>query len=173
MHNLVANTLIMQHSRLYKLLIDVLFVIHIIYILGFLMLPIITVFTVQGETGVYFQWYDALFKSLLAIPYVLFALGLLFLRRTSRDMIDKQYFSNVISINIKKAGKCFLLFGCLMLLGKFLMWILVLYAGKFSLGSDDSLVLALFSMMIGTFFILQSNALDIARDLREENALTV
>ncbi len=53
------------------------------------------------------------------------------------------------------------------------IWISKLAGGKFELIYDNNLLIPLFLTIIGMFFIIQSNALDLAKGLKDENELTV
>jgi hypothetical protein len=80
---------------------------------------------------------------------------------------------NINSSNMKKSENHFLLTGIISFILYALLWIYKIYGGKFELSYDSNILVPLFLTIIGLFFIIQSNTLDLAKNINEENELTV
>ena len=91
----------------------------------------------------------------------------------ARHLLANKYFSKQTIKNLKISGTHFSLAGILSLVIIFLAWIGKLYDGKLELIYDLNLMIPLFLLIIGLFFIIQSEALLVAKNFKEENELTV
>lgn len=165
----------MKKSILFKSLVDILFYLHII---GFLGILIIIPFGVVNINQVNMKVEDwTLLSIIIAVVslliYVVFLIGLFYLRKTARFLMSNKYFSERIIKNLKKSGIYFLGAGVLSFLLIILFWIAKLYDGKFKLVYDLDFMIPLFLMIIGLFFIIQSETLLLAKNFKEENELTV
>ena len=74
---------------------------------------------------------------------------------------------------LKISGTHFLLAGVMFVVIMILGWIGKLREGLFEFVYDINLMVPLFLMIIGLFFMIQSEALLVAKNFKEENELTV
>ena len=165
----------MKKTILFKTLVDVLYFFHFFGLLGvFFILPFGVVTINQVEMNVedwsFFFWTLAV-VSLVA--YIIFLRGLFYLRKMARFLLSNKYFSEQIIINLKKSGTYFLFTGILSFILIFLVWISKLTEDEFKLVYDINFIIPLFLIIIGMFFIIQSKTLFLAKNMKEENELTV
>ena len=165
----------MKKTILFKTLVDILFVLHIVGLFGILLILPFGVFNfneVNVETA---NW--SIFNWLILLggfsAYIVFLKGLYFLRKIARNLLSNKYFSLVVINNIKKSGTHFLLTGILSLGILILLWFSKLFHGKLEFGYDLNLMIPFFLMIIGLFLIIQSNSLFIAKGFKDENDLIV
>ena len=165
----------MKKAILFKTLVDVLYIFHFIGLIG--IIPILTFGTVkinQANTNVE-DWniiYWLLFIASI-FTYIIFLRGLYFLRKMARFLLTKRYFSDKTVQNLKNSGKHFLYTGILYSIIIVFLWINKLRNGKFEITYNDNILIPFFLCIVGMFFIIQSNALGLAKDIKEENELTV
>ena len=168
----------MKSNRLFKILLDILCFIYLTWLIA----PIIFIINVGGvtinhdivvkdiENWDFYNWFIAVVSLL---TYIIFLRGLYFLRKVAR-VLPYQYFSDINISNSKKVGAQFLLAGTLYFSIIMILWIEEsIDLREFSIGTDMDLVPSLSLMLIGTFFILQSKNLLLAKNFKDENDLTV
>lgn len=165
----------MKKAILFKTLVDILYIVHFIGLVGILfMIPFGTVNINQVNMNVedwsIFYW-SMFIVSLFA--YIIFLRGLYFLRKMARFLLTNKYFTENTIKNLKKSGNNFLYTGIISFALIIALWISKLTGGKFELMYDNNLLIPLFLSIIGMFFIIQSNALNLAKGIKEENELTV
>lgn len=165
----------MKKAILFKTLVDILYIVHFIGLVGILfMIPFGTVNINQVNMNVedwsIFYW-SIFIVSLFA--YIIFLRGLYFLRKMARFLLTNKYFTENTIKNLKKSGNNFLYTGIISFALIIALWISKLTGGKFELMYDNNLLIPLFLSIIGMFFIIQSNALNLAKGIKEENELTV
>jgi hypothetical protein len=165
----------MKNTILFKTLVDILYILHFIGLVGIIfIIPFgivnINQVNINVEDWSLFYW---LISIISLITYILFLRGLYYLRKMARFLLTNKYFSEKIIANLKKSGIHFLLTGIISFLLFFILWINKLYGGKFELTYDSNLLIPLFLTIIGMFFIIQSNTLDLAKNIKKENELTV
>ena len=165
----------MKKTILFKTLVDILYFLHFIGLLGIiLILPFGIVNINQANISVeewsFFNWIIVIISL---TTYIIFLRGLYYLRKMARFLLSNKYFSDLIINNLKKSGTHFLLTGILSLFLIILLWISKLYDGKLELVYDINFMIPLFLMIIGMFFIIQSKTLLLAKNIKEENELTV
>ena len=107
------------------------------------------------------------------ISYIIFLRGLFFLRKMARSLLSHKQFSLPIIQNLKKSGSHFIYAGILSFIILFALWLGKLLGGSLELTYDNNLIIPLFLSIIGLFFIIQSETLALAKDIKEENELTV
>ena len=125
---------------------------------------------ISVEEWSFFNWIIVIVSL---TTYIIFLIGLYYLRKMARFLLSNKYFSDLIINNLKKSGTHFLLTGILSLFLIILLWISKLYDGKLELVYDINFMIPLFLMIIGMFFIIQSKTLLLAKSIKEENELTV
>lgn len=165
----------MKKAILFKTLVDILYIVHFIGLVGILfMIPFGTVNINQVNMNVedwsIFYW-SIFIVSLFA--YIIFLRGLYFLRKMARFLLTNKYFTENTIKNLKKSGNNFLYTGIISFALIVALWLSKLTGGKFELMYDNNLLIPLFLSIIGMFFIIQSNALNLAKGIKEENELTV
>ena len=165
----------MKKTILFKTLVDILYFLHFIGLIGMIfIIPFGIVNINQVDMNVedwnLFYWVIS-FISL--ITYIIFLRGLFYLRKMARFLLSNKYFSENIIKNLKKSGKHFLLTGIISFTLIFAHWLNKLYGGKLELIYDTNFIIPLFLTIIGMFFIIQSNTLALAKNIKEENELTV
>lgn len=165
----------MKKAILFKTLVDILYILHFIGLIGIIfIIPFGTVNINQVNMSVedwsLFYW-SIFIVSLFA--YIIFLRGLYFLRKMARFLLTNKYFSDNTIENLKKSGNNFLYTGIISFALIVVLWISKLTGGKFELIYDNNLLIPLFLSIIGMFFIIQSNALNLAKGIKEENELTV
>lgn len=165
----------MKKVILFKTLVDILYILHFIGLIGVLfIIPFGTINSNQINMSVddwsLFYW-SIFIVSLFA--YIIFLRGLYFLRKMARFLLMNKYFSDDTIETLKKSGTHFLYTGIISFALIVVLWISKLTRGKFELIYDNNLLIPLFLTLIGMFFIIQSNALNLAKGIKEENELTV
>ena len=165
----------MKKAILFKTLVDILYILHFIGLIGIIfIIPFGTVninqINMSVEDWSLFYW-SIFIVSLFA--YIIFLRGLYFLRKMARFLLTNKYFSDDTIVNLKKSGNKFLYTGIISFALIVVLWISKLNGGKFELIYDNNLLIPLFLSIIGMFFIIQSNALNLAKGIKEENELTV
>ncbi len=165
----------MKKAIVFKTLIDVFYIFHIgvpVYIL--LIVPLEAVKLDTGEAGLnnwtFKYWALAIVSSL---TYVIFLRGLYFLRKVARRLLSRKYFSEEIITHLRKSGMHFLIAGSIFIFVQVLLWLSQLFVGQLNLSFEINSIAPLFLVIIGLFFIIQSNALLLAKDIKAENDLTV
>jgi hypothetical protein len=165
----------MKKAILFKTLVDILYILHFIGLIGIIfIIPFGTVninqINMSVEDWSLFYW-SIFIVSLFA--YIIFLRGLYFLRKMAKFLLTNKYFSDDTIVNLKKSGNNFLYTGIISFALIVVLWISKLTGGKFELIYDNNLLIPLFLSIIGMFFIIQSNALNLAKGIKEENELTV
>ncbi len=75
--------------------------------------------------------------------------------------------------NLKRSGNMFSIAGVFLMVTYAIFWLSRLSLGTIKLTYGTNLMIPLFLIIIGLFFILQSNALFKAKSIKEENDLTI
>ena len=164
----------MKYKQLLKTLIDVLFFLHLTLLIVALLVLLFGVgsefINVKDLDGTAWTW-TALAIALICA--VLFLRGLYYLRLIVNQLISQAYFSNSIIKNLQQSGNDFVLSGSLILLISFVLWIGNIFHGELNLRLDTEHLGALFLIIVGLFFSIQSKTLTLARAIKAENDLTV
>jgi len=172
----------MKNAKIFEFLVDLLFVFHCIGLAGFLFIFPLGIFTTQ-TVNVKMEDFNYninelpqmywVFIGISFIAYIIFLMGLYFLRKVAKQLISKQIFSSKIILNLKKSGKYLLASGMSVLIMYILIWLFKLLNGKIELVYGDNVMVPFFLMIVGLFFIIHSKALLIAKETKEENDLTI
>jgi hypothetical protein len=165
----------MKKTTIFKSLIDILYILHVIGLIGILfILPFGTVQLNQDTMNI--EDWSLLHWSIVVLSlsaYLLFLRGLYFLRKMARFLLSNNYFSLDTIASLKKSGKNFLYTGIISFTLIVILWTSKLSGEKFNFTYDKDVIIPLFLSIIGIFFIIQSNALILAKGMKEENELTV
>jgi hypothetical protein len=106
------------------------------------------------------------------IAFVAFIIGVFFLRKVGRYLLSNQYFAIEVINNLNKSGKFFIYTGVISLSLYIISWIIKLNSGTVLLYNID-IVLPIFITIVGLFFSIQSDALMISKQVKEDNDLTI
>ena len=165
----------MKKSFLFKSLVDYLYFLNIggfLLLLIFIPFGLVESIQINGSDE---DW-SVLVVSISCISvltYIVFLRGVYYLRKMARHLLTNKYFSKQIIKSLKTSGTHFLLAGIMFIIIMILGWIGKLSEGHFELVYDVNLMIPLFLMIIGLFFIIQSETLLLAKNFKEENELTV
>ncbi len=165
----------MKKEILFKTLVDVIYIFHfmglveILFIIPYGVVNINQV-DIRVEDWNLFHW--IVFVVSLG-GYIIFLRGLYYLRKMAKFLLSNKYFSEKIIDNLKKSGNHFLLAGVILLGLHIVLLIYKIYGEKIELIYEINLLIPLFLTMIGLFFTIQSDSLILAKNMKEENELTV
>lgn len=165
----------MRKAILLKTLIDILFFFFIVKLIA-ACIPLISAFAGEmkyktpEDTPLWITWF--LF-TVGPIGYFILLRGIYFLRKAARPLMSNQQFSSDISRNLKRSGQHFLLSAIVYFTISMTLWLSKLEVGHLYLKTNNNLTDPLFLAIIGTFFIIQSDSLSLAKVFKEENDLTV
>lgn len=168
-------------TRTLKLLIDTLFVILCLGILGFFFILPFGVFTTkiadvefQGSEGYWnlpFLYWVGIGLSILA--YILFLIGLNYLRKTANQFLTSSFFTIEIS-NYLKLSVLFIIVAAIILTIIYIVfWVIETSNGTIKLVLGIDVMTPFFLCIVGLFFILQSKVIDQARVFKEDSNLTI
>ena len=165
----------MKKSFLFKSLVDYLYILNVG---GFLLLLITISFgfvEINEIKGSDEDWsvLAISISCVSALTCIVFLRGVYYLRKIARHLLTNKYFSKQIIKYLKISGTHFLLAGVMFVVIMILGWIGKLREGLFEFVYDTNLMVPLFLMIIGLFFMIQSEALLVAKNFKEENELTV
>jgi len=165
----------MKKSFLFKSLVDYLYILNVG---GFLLLLITISFgfvEINEIKGSDKDWsvLAISISCVSALTCIVFLRGVYYLRKIARHLLTNKYFSKQIIKYLKISGTHFLLAGVMFVVIMILRWIGKLRVGLFEFVYDTNLMVPLFLMIIGLFFMIQSEALLVAKNFKEENDLTV
>lgn len=164
-----------------KILIDILFVLHCLGLAGFFFILPFEIFSTRIVT-VKVQGYEDVASlpvvywvgiALSFVTYILFLIGLNYLRRTARHFVLGFFFSEEIIHNLKRSGSFFVFSGIVLGIAYITIWGFSTLSGSINLTYGTNIMIPMFLCIVGLFFVLQSTALRSAKLLKEENDLTV
>ena len=169
-----ANSILMKKSTVFKTLVDILFVLHFIGLFfPFIAIPFGTITLLEVNIKLE-DW--TVFYVLIGlyglVGYIIFLRGLYYLRKMANSLVKTNCFSDQIIANLKNAGNNFLITGIMFFVSFAILWLYKLYNGKIEF-IYDNLMIPIFLSIIGLFFIIQSNTLLLAKNINDENELTV
>ncbi|MBL4746170.1 MAG: DUF2975 domain-containing protein [Flavobacteriaceae bacterium] len=162
-------------KQFFKLFVDIIFGIHVLGLSGIIFTIPVGLMNINLIKVPPNEWapIHVIYATLSIIVYVLFLVGLFYLRKMALFLLKRNQFSLEIVENLKKSGKFFLFTGVLSFIQMLGLWISELYRGTFSLTYESNTMAPLFITLIGMFFILQSNSLRFAMKFKKENDLTI
>lgn len=166
----------MKKIKLFKLLIDILYYGLCLSILSLLFIAPFG-FTIIGmEEQDVLKWdvFSWLIVLISFISYIILIIGIKHLRTSAKHMIIKGQFFKKIPITLKKSGKALVLSSLLNYLMFTIIFIKKLVVNsELSVLLDNNVLLQMILTIVGLFFILQSDLLRIASNLKQENDLTI
>ena len=136
----------MKKTILFKTLVDILYFLHFIGLLGIiLILPFGIVNINQANISVedwsFFNWIIVIVSL---TTYIIFLIGLYYLRKMARHLLTHKYFSKQIIKCLKISGTHFLLAGVMFVVIMILGWIGKLREGLFEFVYDINLMVPLY-----------------------------
>jgi hypothetical protein len=171
----------MKTNLLLKNLIDVLFILMIAGIIGFLFILAFGVFNTsvgnvtansyEDFTDLPLQYWIAVAVSFLT--YLLMLIALYYLKKSARYFLDNDLLKEQVISNLSKSGVLLIITAISTTISYVLIWLTKLSVGTLSLNYGDNLFVPLFLGIVGLFFKLISNTLANAKLLKEEHDLTI
>ena len=116
------------------------------------------------------NWSISILFLVVLILQVLFTVGFYHLKNVTQQFIHQKTFSTITIKQLKKAGGIFTFIGIFTLILRTLNWIFDSSVVSIWNGID---IVYLFILFNGLFFILISTVLTEAKDLKQENDLTI
>lgn len=166
----------MKKIELFKLLIDILYYGLCLSILSLLFIAPFGFTLIGMEEQEVLKWdiFSWLIVLISFIAYIILIIGIKHLRTSAKHMIIKGQFFNKIPITLKKSGKALVLSSLFNYLMYALIFIKQLFMNnEFSMLLDNNVLLQMILTIVGLFFILQSDLLIIASNLKQEQDLTI
>lgn len=165
----------MTRNILFKTLIDILFFLQCFGLLGTVFILPTNISTISQANTLVEDWniLHWFMFILSAISYLIFLSGIYFLRKMAKHYLTNNIFSLNSTSLLNKSGNCFILYGALSILNIAIQFINNLFNSKIKLTYDINMQMSVLTLIIGLFFILQSNTLSNAKKLKEENDLTI
>src|SRR5690554_315161 len=167
--------------RVLKLLIDALFILLCLGLSGFIFILSFEIYStrivsVQVKSfeelnNLPFLYWLGIILSI--ITYILFLIGLNYLRKATNFFTKNTFFHNTIIKYLKRSGMFFILSAIVLTVAYMIVWLLEASAGHMKLILGTNVMIPLFLCIVGLFFILQSKILEQAKTFKEENNLTV
>jgi len=165
----------MKKTILFKKLIDTLYILYFILLIGIILMISFgsgksTINQVNIEDWGFVLWFIGIVAF---IANIIFLRGLYYLRKMTKFLLSKKYFSDMIIMNLKKSGNHFFVSGIIFFVLYIITWLNKLYEDKSVINFNNNLLIPLFLIIIGVFFIIQSNTLNLAKHIKKENELTI
>ena len=165
----------MKRNILFKSLIDILFFFLCFGILGVIfILPFGSININQAQLKL--EDWKVLHWGIFALTFVAyftFLTAIYQLRKVAHLMLKNKILTESIALRLKKSGKLLITSGLIYSLIVLLVWIYKLYDGKISFLYDSDSLTPLFIIIIGVFFLIQSDVIITAKIASEENNLTI
>lgn len=166
----------MKKTILFKTLIDILFFCLCLTSISALLVVPLGLGSINMDDQIVENWdlFSILIIGLSIISYALLIIGIYFLRKVARLMLNERYFQKDISLFLKKSGNYLIISSIasiLMLLIAFARKIL--FSQTLELLYDSDKVLILFILIIGFFFNIQASIIKKSISLKQENDLTI
>ena len=167
----------MKETRSLKIFIDLLNFIYYTGFVGVLLIPfILYIYLYQEELNIKSVNMDLAHWTVLLIgiiTYIIFYRGLFYLKKVASLLLLNNFFSSKIIINLNKSGRNFIYTGTLYLATIVIIWIGNISKGTIILTYNILILIPFLLIIFGLFFIIQSNALALARKMKDENDLTI
>lgn len=158
----------MKNSLLFKSLIDILFFLHVLGLFVILLRFPLGIFDVTEMEPLHLgEW---IILIIYCFIYLVLLRGLFFLRKTARKLLQNKIFTRYVAYSTMISGYHFIIAGILLFLIKLSE---NLFQLNFESIPKSFSVTPIFLLMVGLFFILQSEILLKAIDIKGENDLTI
>jgi hypothetical protein len=166
----------MKKIKQFKSIIHVLYILLIIYVAIIAFAPVFVAlgldFSILSNHAMESHEYW-IFFSLYFLVYLLFLLGVYYLRKVSLLLQITEPFQEPVIDGLNKSGSFMILAGFLSISSSFFAWVFKLFSGEFSIGYGSDLILTLLIIIIGLFFKIQSKTLAMANENKRELDLVV
>lgn len=166
----------MKNKFLFKTLIDVLYFTFLLaFVAALITIPMGVILSEKPISAIYDNWniISSIVSWLNFASYLLFLRALYFLRKVAHLILQNQLFDSEMAQKVKTSGNHFLYTGMLHFVTLAFVFIGKLTEGKLFISYDINLLLPFFLVIIGLFFVIQSEAISLAKSYKEENDLTV
>jgi hypothetical protein len=165
----------MKKNILFKTLIDILFFLQCFSLIGALVILPENIGTISQADILLENWNGLhwVIFTLSTLSYLMFLIAIYFLRKMARQYLSNNFFSTNIINYLKKSGTYFIFYGIITICVIIIQFIEKIYDSTLKFTYDVNVQLSFLSLIIGLFFITQSNTLITAKKLKEENDLTV
>lgn len=175
---LLLNNNSIDMKQTLKLLIDILFILHLVGVVGFFLILPFGIFSTNIADAHYDSLYDLPTYYWIGIvlsitTYIIFLFGLFFLRQAAGYLQSNSFFKDLVIRNILKSGYYFITSGIVLSLTYLFMWVATFNSENIKISYGTNLILPLFLGIIGVFFVLLSSALYEGEYLKEDNELTI
>lgn len=165
----------MKKELFLKDTVSILLYVHYILIIGLL------IYLIYGISQNPTLWLDDwTYTTFSIITYFGFAFliyqlmkGLHYLRKICFLLLNGDYFSDDFINKLQLSGKSFTIFGILLILFSIISWFIRLFGGYFEITYSFTLVMPVFTLIIGLFFSILAKALKEAQGFKSENELTI
>lgn len=166
----------MKSEKLFKILIDAIFILQLLGISSAIfIIPSGAIIKINMQNQPVEEW--SLFHWLILVisflAYIIFVVGIFYLKKISKGLVDRKYFTILMIKNLQKVGKMFIVSGSFMI-GIFLIQFISNLTNKtIRLIYNTELLFSVFIVAIGLFFLIQSKILEVGKNLKQENELTI
>ena len=158
----------MKNSLLFKSLIDILFVLHVLGLFAILLrFPLGVVDVVNMEPLNLWKW---IILTISCLIYLIFLRGLFFLRKIAREFLLNKMFTESVAISMKKSGSQFTYAGIISLL---IFLSKRLFDLNFEFIPQSVSITPIFLIIVGLFLTIQSKILLKTISIKNENDLTI
>lgn len=158
----------MKDLRLFKSLIDILFFLHVLGPLAIVLWFPLGIF--DGANTEQLHLLEWIILTVYCIIYLIFLRGLFFLRKIARKLLQNIIFNKSVAYSTMISGYHFIFAGILLLLIKLSE---KLFQLNFESLPKSFSITPIFLIMVGLFFIIQSEILLKAIDIKGENDMTI
>ncbi len=164
----------MKQNILFKTLVDILFIFQSVGIIGIIfIMPFgvakINMMDFPVEDWTWIHWVIVIVSL---IGYIIFVVGLYHLRKVARHLLSNKYFDLKVVTHLKKSGNYFVASGIFSFVVFLAVWIVKLTMSHISL-YDSDVMLSFFLIMVGLFFIIQSEVILNAKNFKDDSELTI
>jgi len=165
----------MKQGFLYKTSLDILFIVLSAGGIGlFINIPF-GISLIKMEQSFAQDWEILSWAYLLikVVSWLLFLFGVYQLKKGARPLLNNHFFSEKVYKKLTRAGIFFIWSSVINFVGVALYLFQVYARQSYTYTQEENLLFPLFTLTIGIFFRIQSNALKMASGLKSENDLTI
>jgi len=165
----------MKQGFLYKTILDILFIALCAGGIGLFfniphMISLIKMEQSFAQDWSFLAWAYLIFKI---GSWFVFLLGIYQLKKGARPLLNNQFFSQNVFKRLKKSGVLLIWSSVLNFMGIGIYFFQIYEQQISDYTQEEDILFPLFTLTIGIFFMIQSNALKIASGLKSENDLTI
>lgn len=167
----------MKHYRYLKWLVNIIYYFHVLSLTG-----LIVVLAYNGTQSIkipslanndeQFVLSYLIFGATI-ISYLMLLVGLFYFKKSFKYTKPKEVFSETMIKPLYKSGIFFIISSIVIISIQVLIWLLNASNGLINFAYSEKTIFPLFTLIIGLFFMLQSNVIKQAIDYKSENDLTI